>query len=227
MATRILFFLLCSSTLAPAQNARYDSIRYAREYYAERVAGFEREPLQKGRVIFLGDSQVEYGDWQKLLAVPTIVNRGVGGDNTFGVLDRLDDVIARSPSRLFLVVGINDISQNIPESVILKNIFTIIQRVKAGWPGTSIYVHSIFPTNDHVRQEYPAAFGKNAIVTSVNRQIQSAAKAHGFTYLDLATTLTDAQGNLDEQYAQPDGLHLNAKGYQAWTQFLKEKKLVP
>lgn len=203
----------------------YDTLRYAPEHYAQRVADFKREPLERGRVTFLGDSQVEFGDWPRLLDTPTLINRGVAGDNTYGILERLDDVIARAPVKLFVVVGINDISQDIPESVILKNILTIVQRVRTGSPGTTVYIHSIFPTNDHVKAEYPDAFGKNSIVQSLNRQVQSAAETHHFTYLDLSAVLSDRQGQLDEQYAEPDGLHLNARGYQAWAQFLKGEKL--
>src|SRR5687768_15553729 len=96
MKIRTLLFavLVClTSLIAKGQNTRYDTIRYAREYYQERVTLFNGQPVQKARVIILGNSIVEFGDWQKLLNDPGIINRGIGGDNTFGVLDRLEDVI--------------------------------------------------------------------------------------------------------------------------------------
>src|SRR5437899_1727406 len=106
----LLFFLGFTFISACAQNIQYDTIRYAKKHYAKRVALFKSEPVKKGRIIFLGNSIMEFGDWQKLLHDSTVINRGVAADNTFGVLDRLEDVIIRQPGKLFIEIGINDIS---------------------------------------------------------------------------------------------------------------------
>ena len=223
---KLLFvlFIGLTSTLASGQNIRYDTIRYAREYYAERVALFKSEPVKKGRVILLGNSITEFADWKKLLGDSTVINRGIAGDNTFGVLDRLNDVIVREPTKLFIKVGINDIAQNIPVDIIVKNMMTIVERVKTQSPGTRIYVHSILPTNDNVKNEYPDAFNKNDVANLVNEQVKQKATAMGFIYIDLSKELRDKQGKLDVKYAKADGLHLNPAGYQVWVRLLKAKK---
>src|SRR5687767_13749938 len=107
---RLLFaFLIClTSSVAEAQNIRYDTIRYARDYYQKRTTLFGSQPVQKGGIIMLGNSIMEFGDWPKLLNDSSIINRGIAADNTFGVLDRLDDVIIRHPDKLFIEIGIND-----------------------------------------------------------------------------------------------------------------------
>ncbi len=219
-----VFFICLASLIAVGQNIVYDTIRYAKEYYEKRLAVFRNEPVLKGRVIFLGNSITEFGDWQKLLNDSGVINRGIAADNTFGVLDRLEDVITRQASKLFIEIGINDISQNIPVAIIAKNIFTIAARVKAKSPGTKIYVHSILPTNDNVKNEYPDAFNKNEQVNLVNRQLKKNAKKNEFTYIDLNKELRDRNGMLDTKYAKPDGLHLNKIGYQTWVKLLKKKK---
>src|SRR5258706_6680850 len=101
---KLLFVLLVCLTfsIAEGQNTRYDTIGYAREYYQKRVTLFNREPVRKGRVIFLGNSITEFGDWKSLLKASTATNRGIAGDNTFGVLDRLEEVIIRRPSKLLI-----------------------------------------------------------------------------------------------------------------------------
>lgn len=226
---KLLFvFLIClTSSVAEAQTIRYDTIRYARDYYQKRVTLFHTQPVQKGGIIILGNSIAEFGDWQKLLSDSTVINRGIAGDNTFGVLDRLEDVIIRRPEKLFLEIGINDISQDIPVAIIVKNIFTIIERVKAKLPEIKIYVHSILPTNDNVKNEYPAAFNKNEQSILVNQQLeQNANKERMFTYIDLNKVLRDRNGKLDVKYAEPDGLHLNQAGYEAWVKILKTKKIL-
>lgn len=217
-------FIWLTATLANGQNTRYDTIRYAKDYYAERVALFKSEPVKKGRIILLGNSITEFGDWKKLLNDSTVVNRGIAGDNTFGVLDRLNDVIIREPNKLFIKVGINDIAQNIPVDIIVKNMMTIVERIKNQSPRTQIYVHSILPTNDNVKKEYPDAFNKNDVANQVNERVKQKAAEKGFTYIDLSKELKDKHGKLDVKYAEADGLHLNPAGYQVWVSLLKVRK---
>jgi len=174
---RIIFVLLIGFVFfgANGQDIRYDTIRYARNHYAKRVTLFKSEPVKKSRIIFLGNSIMEFGDWKKLLNDSTVINRGIAADNSFGVLERLEEVINLQPGKLFIEIGINDISQNIPVDIIAKNIATIVERVKAISPQTEIYVHSILPTNDNVKKEYPDAFNKKR----TNQLAQPTIRANG------------------------------------------------
>lgn len=226
MKKLLIVLLSCFTAVASGQSIVYDTIRYAPEYYKERMDVFKAEPIVKGNIIFLGNSITEYGDWKKLLNDPTVVNRGIAADNTFGVLDRLEDVISRQPKKLIIEIGINDIAQNIPDNIIAKNILTIVQRVKTKSPHTFISVISILPTNDNVKNEYPDAYNKHAQINSLNSQLKQSAKANGFTYIDLASVLSDKDGKLDIKYANADGLHLNDEGYQQWITLLKKLKVL-
>ena len=107
-----------------------DTIGFLPEYYPQREATFEKEPVVPGRIIFLGNSITQLGNWKKLLNDSTVINRGIAGDITFGVLKRLDDVTRRQPSKLFLLIGINDIGKDIPDAVIADNIHKIIARIQ-------------------------------------------------------------------------------------------------
>src|SRR5580692_3529611 len=87
--------LLCISATAQLSNERiYDTVGFIPEHYPQRIAKFQSEPIVTGRIIFLGNSITEIGPWAKLTGDTTVVNRGIGGDITYGVLKRLDDVIA-------------------------------------------------------------------------------------------------------------------------------------
>ena len=219
----IVVFIL-AVFVSKSQTKSYDTIPYVPEFYAKRVALFNNESIVSGKVIFLGNSITQFGDWKKLLKDSFVINRGIAGDITFGVLNRLDDVIARQPSRLFVKIGINDIAKDIPEEVIVANIVTIVQKVKAGSPKTQIFVHSILPTNDSVKNEYPNAYNKNGQVVKVNRQLKSNATKFGYTYIDLYKTFSDKKGKLSVKYAEADGLHLNKAGYLKWVEVLKKKR---
>jgi lysophospholipase L1-like esterase len=209
---------------ASGQPIRYDTIRYARAHYSERVNLFNSEAATKGGIIFLGNSITEFGDWKTLLGDSNVINRGIAADNTFGVLDRLDDVIGRRPDKLFVEIGINDIAQNMPVPIIVNNILSIVAKVQAKSPGTKIYVNSVLPTNENARAEYPEVYGKNAQVNTVDGQLEQQAKGKSFTYIDLKAELRDKNGQLNPVYADPDGLHLNKAGYAVWVTFLREKK---
>lgn len=220
----LLFFVCLAHLVNAQQNSRYDTIRYARDYYQHRMNLFKQEPIEKGGIIFLGNSIAQFGNWKKLLGDSSAINRGIGGDNTFGVLERLDDVVARQPRKLFLEVGINDISQDIPVNIVADNIITIVKQIKEKSPSTEVYVISILPTNDRVKNEYPAAHKKNHQVTSLNALVKPKSRAVGFTYIDLNKIFSDANGKLNEQYAEPDGLHLNERGYREWVAHLKKNR---
>ncbi|WP_188929502.1 GDSL-type esterase/lipase family protein [Puia dinghuensis] len=200
---------------------RYDTIRYLRDHYAQRLKVFAAEPLVMGRLVFLGNSITELGDWKKLTGDSTAVNRGIAADNSFGVLDRLGEVIARRPRKLFLEIGINDIAQDIPVGVIENNIYSIARLVRAGSPNTSVYVTSILPTNNDVRQEYPELYGKNGIVQRLNYELRLHAMENGFGYIDVWRRVVTADGDLHRRYARPDGLHLNEAGYRVWAELIR------
>lgn len=206
----------------PSFYKRYDTVRYIPEHYRERMQLFAGEPITRGGVVFLGNSITEFGDWKRLLNDPSVLNRGIAGDNTFGMLDRLPEVIARQPAKLFIEAGINDIGQGVPVNMIVGNIHSLVEWIKVRSPATRIYVISVLPTNAQANKQYPEVAGKNSIVRRVDRQLQDQAAVDGYTYVDLAGRVTGTSGELDSKFARPDGLHLNGQGYQLLTRLIKQ-----
>jgi lysophospholipase L1-like esterase len=205
----------------PAFYKRYDTVRYIPEHYRKRMQLFAGEPRIEGGIVFLGNSITEYGDWKRLLNDPKAVNRGIAGDNTFGMLDRLAEVTGQKPGMVFIEAGINDIGQNVPVKMITGNIHSMVEWIRVRSPATKIYTISVLPTNANAKTAYPDVAGKNAIVQELDRQLRQQAARDGYTYIDLRTPLTDANGTLDAKYAKPDGLHLNANGYEILRQLIK------
>ncbi len=217
--------LLCLPLAAQAQsevtNQRlFDITPFLPEHYAQRVERFEQEPVVTGRVVFLGDSITESGKWTELLADSTVVNRGISGDVTFGVLDRLDDVIRRQPARLFVMIGINDVGKDIPDEVIADNHRKIIEQVQAGSPDTEIYVQSLLPVNP-AYPGFPQHYDKENHVARVNKLLREVTAAAGCRFVNLFPLFLNAQERLDERYTY-DGLHLNDVGYQVWIDYLRQ-----
>jgi len=173
----------------------------------------------------VGNSITEGGKWKILLNDTTVTNRGISGDVTFGVLNRIREITERKPSKLFLLIGINDLSRNTPGKVILKNIFTIVEKIKSKSPETSIYLQSILPTNDTFKNLNKNFIGKGKHITAINAQLKKKAKKLQYTYVDLYFNFIDVDGRMDARYSS-DGLHLNATGYDHWIEVLKKGKFL-
>lgn len=204
--------------------SNYNTEPFAIDYHNSRLSGFKVEKTLTNKIVFAGDSMIEFGQWQELLNNATIVNRGILGDNSFGLLNRINDIIELRPKILFILIGINDIAGNIPVNVTLNNICNIVNQINKNSSSTKIFVHSILPTNpvhsEH-KVEFENHYHKNEQVEQLNSLLKSKSKLLKFTFIDLYSYFVDANRNLNAEFADIDGLHLNAKGYKLWADVLK------
>jgi lysophospholipase L1-like esterase len=226
--TAVLMFCILFANYAFSQNKLTnqrlsDTTGFIPEYYPIRNAMFNKEPVITGRIVFLGNSITQIGDWKKLLNDTTVINRGIGGDITFGVLKRLDNIVSLQPSKLFLLIGINDIGKDIPDAVIAGNIKKIILRLQKESPSTKIYVESILPVNPDV-PNFPQHYDKQEHVLSTNKLIEKVAEETHCTFINIHDLFTDSKGRLDAKLT-PDGLHLTPGkgGYEKWVAFLRKQ----
>jgi lysophospholipase L1-like esterase len=187
----------------------------------QRLALFTREPIVPGRIIFLGDSITEMGDWKKVLNDNTVLNRGVGGDVTRGVFRRLKDITNRNPSKVFILLGINDIGKGIPDVVIADNYLKIIREIHDKCPKTDVYVQSVLPVNPGLRH-FPRHYHKQEHILALNKLLASHSKEGNYRYIDIFPLFADGEGYLDSQYTY-DGLHLRQAAYPIWVDYLKEQ----
>ena len=221
----LLLILLPIFTFAqkkPTNQNLFDTIPFIPEHTLQRLEQFKKEPVTKGGIIFLGNSITEMGNWSKLLNDTTVINRGIGGDVTFGVLKRLDDVTIRQPKKLFILLGINDIGKDIPDSVIAYNYFNIIKQVHIQSPGTKIFVQSILPLNT-IHANFPQHYNKAEHIPVVNAMLKAQASALNYTYITLTSLFTDDNGRLKSELTF-EGLHLKPEAYVIWVAYLKKLK---
>src|SRR5688572_5476925 len=204
--------------VAHGQDKSWDST-FRPPSYPIKVDQFKSYPDSPADIIFLGNSITAGTDWNELLGNTQVRNRGISGDITFGILERLDEVTAGKPAKVFILIGINDISRNVPDSVITGNYRLMIRRIKKTSPATKIYFHTLMPVNN----AFPARnhFNKDEHILYVNEQLKKIAAEEKITLIDLYPHFLDAEKKLDKQYTM-DGLHLNAVGYKVWASLLKQ-----
>jgi lysophospholipase L1-like esterase len=210
---------LAAYTQVTNQNL-FDTIPFMVEHYKKRVAAFEQEPVVTGQIIFLGNSITEGGNWKELTGNRNVINRGIGGDVTFGILNRLHEITKRKPSKIFILIGINDIGKDIPVAKIIDNYRKIIQQIKQESASTSIFVQSIFPVNPTINK-FPQHYNKENDVLRCNEGLRQLAADETVSFINLYPFFINELQLLKPEYTS-DGLHLNAEGYKVWARHLQE-----
>lgn len=216
----IIIFLIVINCSA---QSTYDS-SYLSSYYLQKVTQFKLMPKSTGSIIFLGDSITDIGEWSELFGNKAIKNRGISTDNTFGVLARLNEIMALKPTKVFLMIGINDLAKKIPDVIILKNIQRIADQIKYYSPNTKLIIQSILPTSNSFT-EFSGYQNKDEHIIWLNNQLSLFCKNHQLIFVDLYSMFKDENGRLNKRYTY-DGLHLNGEGYQLWKTALIKKKLL-
>ena len=161
-------------------------------------------------IVFLGDSLTSSCEWHEMFSNGlTILNRGIGGDTSAGVLKRISTVSDLCPLAVFLMIGTNDAQLlGYDPADTLRNYRLIIRKLRQSSRDTRIYVQSILPSRAPKFNHWSG---------EVNRGIRELAAEEGVTFVDLRPAFMDSNRALSERYTI-DGLHLNAAGYLLWKQ---------
>ena len=191
----------------------YDSLYLKNPVYKNLTAMFALSKMKSADVVFLGNSITFGGNWTELLGRERIANRGIGGDNTVGMLNRMQYVYQLKPKLCFVMAGINDIYDDAPVEKIFANYTSIIDTLQA---------HSIIPiiqSTLHVNPKWKHAEEKNPEVEKLNLLLQKYARKHSIEFIDLNAALS-SNDILRDEYTT-DGVHLNASAYAVWRDMLE------
>lgn len=182
-------------------------------YYQERQTLFENLPQSTNDIYFLGDSLTDDCEWNELLSNPKIKNRGIIGDTTEGILSRINQLTQSKPQKIFLMIGINDLFNNIETNKILDNYQKIIKAITDNSPKTKVYIENILPFNSELDKTIRPINNKD--ILNLNNSLKNLSNNSNIFYINLYSLFLDSSGQLDQQYTI-DGIHLNGKGYMIW-----------
>jgi predicted alpha-1,2-mannosidase len=200
----------------PQKEAMEQWNRAMKAYYYHKKELFESLPDRKNEIIMLGNSITDQGLWTELFNDLRIKNRGIGGDDTEGILERLDEITSSQPDKVFIMIGTNDLAKLKTVDEILENYKTILNRIVTDSPKTEVFVQSVLPTEDAVHTTR-----KNSDIMQINEGLKQIAAERGLTYIDLFTAFATAEYKLNMNYSI-DGLHLNGAGYLLWKELIDE-----
>ena len=188
-------------------------------YYARRATLFDELPIGKKDIVMLGNSLTDGCEFNELMGNRHIKNRGIVGDIVQGFIDRIDPIIKGQPKKLFIMGGVNDISHDVSADSIARVMEKLIVMVKQGSPRTKIYLQSLLPFNNDVR-EWRLLVGREHVVVEANILLEQVARRQGVTWINLYPLFADDQGRLRADLTN-DGLHLMGKGYLIWRDALR------
>jgi len=207
-------------------------LAWQKTFYQERLNEFKTNPIGSNKIVFLGNS-ITYGlrRWDEKFGNNNIVNRGISGDISNGILKRLEEIIYYKPIAVFLLVGINDFfddnisrPERTPEYV-ANNILLAAKTIKDRSPKTKVYIQTILPINNQqylddkphyqfLYPEYPS------INNQINRTNEIISKNNDFEIIDINSHFLNKDRKMRRELSR-DGLHLNERGYHEWITILK------
>jgi lysophospholipase L1-like esterase len=177
---------------------------------------------------FLGDSitrrwgATDYPDflahWTRTFHGWNAANFGWGGDRTENILWRLSngELDGVHPKVIVLLAGTNNVGKEPGDEARVKDVTrglrAIVDKCREKAPAATIVLVALFPRNDN-----PAVM---PTITRINANLAAMADGKAVRFLDVNSTLADAQGTLFDGM-MPDGLHPSLKGYEVWSEGLK------
>jgi len=181
--------------------------------YHEDDLRLQAQPLEKGRVVFLGDSITDGWNLAQYFPGKPFVNRGISGQTTPQMLVRFyPDVINLHPGAVIILAGTNDIARNTgPQTLdMIEDNFRAMCDL-AQEHGIKIVLCLLLPVSDFTQHKQTDRRPPSDIL-KLNEWLRRYAAEIQAEVGDYYSVLVDSNGVLKEGYSD-DGLHPNERGY--------------
>ena len=162
--------------------------------------------------LFMGDSLIEFFNWQKRFPDHHVFNFGSAGETAEGLLARLPNIIprAQSPDLVMVMTGTNNIAME--DYGFLLTYEKIIALLQESYAQATIVMTSLLPIE---------LFFLGDAVPRVNKKLRGIAKDKHILYLDLYPKFLDVNASAITAYYEADGVHLSEQGYEVWARALE------
>ncbi len=165
-------------------------------------------------LLFIGSSSIYM--WKTADAFPdkAIINRGLSGAHISDINYFYPSIVAPySPAKVLFYCGDNDIAASKSADKIVTDFTIFATRLSSDFPKAKLLFLAIKPSsarwNLWPKMKQANGFVENFCKTS-----------NKCTFVDVASPLLNQTGNPNPELFAPDGLHLNAAGYNVWNKTL-------
>ena len=196
--------------LARAENAI--SQPFINEIKAFRKADSITTP-PKNAVLLIGSSSfTNWKDVAKYFPEHTIINRGFGGSSLPHMTMYAEDIIFKyNPKQIIIYCGENDLTggPSITADTIFNRVKKLHQLIRSRYKKVPIAYISMKPSPS--REKYLETMQKgNALIKAfMDHEKRS-------SYIDVYSSMLDANGKILTHIFLSDKLHMNAEGYKIW-----------
>lgn len=206
LATLLMYYL---AAVLPERQREEELKRLLAEYYEAKLSAYETENEKYADyevdVAFLGDSLTDGYDLERYYPQYLTANRGIGGDTTFGLENRLKvSAYDLKPKVVVMLIGANNFD------TMLDNYERILEGLRDNLPDSKIVLLSLTSMGGN--------WGKNNHKAAYNNvSIKLLSEKYGYEFVDLYSPLFNLEtGEIRAEYTT-DGGHLTPEGYEVFT----------
>jgi lysophospholipase L1-like esterase len=165
------------------------------------------------RLLFIGDSLIEFFNWQARFPDCKVLNFGQAGETAEGLAARLPAIIKRheSPDLTMIMTGTNNIAME--DYGFLFTYEKIIKQLQDAYPGATIIMVSLLPIE---------LFWLGDAIPRVNKRLREISANLDVHYLDLYPLFLGRNAKQNPALFEPDNVHLSPAGYEVWANTLEE-----
>lgn len=191
------------------------------EPYHDEIQAFKKQdslkPPPKNGIVFIGSSSLrKWTDLEKTFADYHAINRGFGGSTlTDAIYYEHDLVDPYQPKQVVIYSGENDIAYgNVTAQMVLNRFKTLFKLIRDKQPLLPVAFISIKPSPSRA-QFQPIMIEANQLIKNFLQ------KERKTVFIDVYKKMLNEQGQMRPELFGPDMLHMNAMGYQIWTDAIR------
>lgn len=164
--------------------------------------------------LFIGDSITEELKYYKFLYDNNVFSKiGLNTDTLRKLIP--DEDFGIEPKNIYLMMGLNDSVFVKTEEKFKERYLAMLDALEAKFPDAKIYLQAIFPVSKALDEKEDARVN-NTKINSFNEVIKTIASERGLDYLDFSYLLKE-----NEDFFEPDGMHLKSKFHKVWLNEVK------
>ncbi len=211
----LILFLSTNYTAQSARQIFPDPHRFDKE-----ILNFknwdDKNSFPDSAVLFVGSSSIRMWKTHKYFPGLKVINRGFGGSHISDVIFFFNDVVNKyKPAKVVFYAGDNDIFAGKSPLKVFNDFKNFVNLVRDSVGNIDIFYIPIKPSINRWKF-WPKMNETNLMIKNYCE------KRNNVFYVDVVPGMLNEKGTPKRDIFISDGLHLNAAGYEIWTEILNK-----